>query len=225
MARLGLISAVRFEAGEILKAIRSGRDLRYISSGIGQANVARAVTSLACLGKRERPSALILFGIGGAMPGSGLGPGDVVLAEKEIYADTGLARPSGKRRHFSIGGMQEMGFPLLKVGRREFYNEFPLDKDLLKTAKKSLSVSSGTFITVCASSRYAARARALRRKYGALVENMEGAAAAQTALFFGLPLVEIRGISNIAGEPPHKWKKELAARNCGQAVLKLIEHL
>ena len=102
----GLISAVVFEADLLLEGVnedtgpmvtlpfkgRQGQRVLYTCSGMGAANAARAATMLI---ERESPGLVVSFGIGGAYPGSGLNKGDVALAEKEIYADTGVALPGG----------------------------------------------------------------------------------------------------------------------------------
>jgi futalosine hydrolase len=66
------------------------------------------------------------------------------------------------------------------------------------------------------------RARELRRRFGALCENMEGAAAAQVCARYGVPLLEVRGISNMVSDrEPASWRKREAARNCQHAVMEL----
>jgi nucleoside phosphorylase len=48
---------------------------------------------------------------------------------------------------------------------------------------------------------------------------MEGAAAAESCLSFDIPLVEIRAISNVAGEPDRKrWDIRGAVENLVKAV-------
>ncbi len=245
---IGLISSVAFEAGLITAQLKGEKIPRpalghiaegsigekraaFICSGIGAANAARAVAILA---ERKKPAAIIFFGIGGAYPSSGLQKGGLAAAEMEIYADCGLwaggktGRPALPDTRGPKGGFEALGFPLLKMGKKEYFDSFPLDKILLAKAKKQKSMSSlatGAFLTVCATGRPAAMAARLGERYGAIVENMEGAAAAQTALFYGIPLLEIRGISNITGEPPSKWLKEEAAAVCQEAVLKILQVL
>jgi len=227
--KIGLISPVPFEAGLILKSLnppkRKGffkfgeigsRKIAYSCSGIGMTNAAHAVTLMAEILK---PDLIILFGIGGAYPGSGLAVGDIALADTEIYGDCGVIEEKGFR------DMRAIGFPLLKKGRKEFFNEFPLKGNLLKKAEKILGVRSGRFVTVCAGTRSKKRAKELEKRWSGIVENMEGAAAAHIALLYDIPFLEIRGISNIAGDPPGKWKKELAAEECQEAVVKLISVL
>ncbi len=261
---IGLISAVGFEAGLIIKNLIDragnrkaktparlagssllegsiwGKKAAFICSGIGAANAARAVAILA---ERKKPEALILFGIGGAYPSSGLQKGALAAAELEIYADCGLRtgtkayidkRAAGPgKQEAPKQGFEALGFPLLEIvkGKKKFFDSFPLDGRLLAKAKKATDqknmpgLATGTFLTVCATGRSVRKAGRLGERYGAIVENMEGAAAAQTALFFGIPLLEIRGISNITGEHPSRWLKEEASEVCQEAVLNILKVL
>ena len=220
---IGLISAVAFEADRLglRRAGRvHGKPVVYMASGVGIANAPNAATVLI---ERFSPRLIILFGIGGAYPHSGFGVGDVVAAKKEIYADAGLILKDG------FHGMKETGLPLLRKGRRKFFNEFPLDRTLLKKAL-SIGLPSGVFLTVSASTGTLKRALELERRYGAdcenMIENMEGAAAAHICALYGTPLIEIRGISNIVEDRDiKKWDKETASLNCQKAVLELIKRL
>jgi futalosine hydrolase len=226
----GLICAVPFEAKLLLKAMAERRhnppftrgricktDVAHISSGIGTANAARAAAMMC---ERLDPDLLLFFGIGGAYPHSGLKKGDVAAAESDIYGDCGMMTPEGFR------DMGAIGFPLLKKGKKEFFNEFPACRISMRKLRKHFpDMRTGKFVTVCASSRTPERAAMLENLWDGIVENMEGAAAAQTALYYGVPFFEIRGISNIAGEPPENWDKELGAENCQKMILRLLEVL
>jgi len=60
------------------------------------------------------------------------------------------------------------------------------------------------------------------RRHGALAENMEGSAIAQTCLLFDLPFLEFRGISNMAGvRDKTRWDIGSALDHC-IAVIKLL---
>jgi len=185
----------------------------HIASGMGVANAARAATVLC---ERYSPTHVVSFGICGAYPGSGLAMGDIVMAEKEVYADTGLILVDG------FHGVDAIGIELLKKGGRKFYNEFPLDVGFRKRTLKVIdNVSTGVFATVNATSGTMKRAKEIRLRSGAICENMEGAAVAHVCAGYGVPVLELRGISNIL--PGRKgWDKEGAAENCQKALIKLL---
>lgn len=226
---IGLITAMPFEARSLIRALKGKKIVSqaiteglygaarivHVVAGIGIANAARGTTVLL---ERYSPAIVLLFGIGGAYPGKGLDVGDVVLAEKEIYADSGLLLTDGPH------GMDRIGIPLVKKGRKEYFNEYPADRGLLKKALKILQgVRSGTFLTVALSTGVRERAEALSAKFNAVSENMEGAAVAQVCASYGVPFFEARGISNIVEDrEPALWNKALAADNCQKAVGRLL---
>ncbi len=228
----GLISAVRFEAGIILKGLKThskgavtpfysgtvGRNnIIYAASGVGVVNAAHATTSLISM---FFPDVILLFGIGGAYPSSGLQIGDLAIAEKEIYADTGVLLKDG------FHGIEETGFPLLRKGGKKYYNEFPMDKALTAKAVSVSGARSGTFLTVSACTGTRKRALELESRYNALCENMEGAGVAHICACYGVPVIEIRGISNMAGlRDMSKWDKTLSSKKCQQAVMGLLEEI
>ena len=73
------------------EAVRGGAPerVRVEVSGVGMAETAGAVCRLLV---REHPDALILAGMAGAYPGSGLRPGDCVVVSEERVADLGAIR-------------------------------------------------------------------------------------------------------------------------------------
>jgi len=198
-----------------------GREIAYITSGIGKTNAAHATTLLL---ERLSPDLVILFGIGGAYPAGGLSIGDMAVAEKEIYGDEGVLVREGFR------GAEDIGIPLLRKGRKKFFNEFPLDRRFLKKAVKCSArvahVRSGPFVTVSTCTGTRERALELKERFGAVCENMEGASVAQICMLYGISMVEMRGISNIVEDrDKSKWNIRLAAENCQGAVQELLKGL
>lgn len=223
----GLISAVSFEARLLISAmsnkkrlspeIVSGRIGRkgvvHVASGMGVANAAHAATVLC---ERFLPRQVVVFGIGGAYPGSGFKIGDVLIAEKEVYADTGVLLKDG------LHGVKTIGIELLKKGSRKFFNEFPLDPRLLRKALHELDgVTSGIFATVNATTGTLKRAREIKDRLGAICENMEGAAIAHVCARYGVPVLELRGISNIVPKRDG-WDREGAAKTSQEALLRIL---
>ncbi|MCK4911635.1 MAG: futalosine hydrolase [Thermodesulfovibrionales bacterium] len=194
----------------------AGRKVVHITSGVGITNAAWAATVLA---ERFDISRMINFGIAGAYPGSGLSPGDVAVAEEEVYADTGIATAK------EMLTMKDAGMALLVKGSRKNYNAFELDKKLLKKALPLVD-ASGRFLTVSQATGTLKRSKELEKKYGAIVENMEGAAVAHICARYGISALEIRGISNMVEKrDPSKWLKKPAATKCQQALISVIEQL
>jgi len=144
------------------------------------------------------------------------------VASKEVYADEGVLLQSG------FHDLKVINIPLLKIGRRQYFNEFPLDTGLLKTMMKAATQAGfravgGIFATVSTCTGTKKRAGELSKRFGAICENMEGAAVAHSCLIHGVPSVEVRGISNIVQERDmSKWTVRSASGNCQRTVIEFV---
>lgn len=175
---------------ELELSLLKGR-VRTVVTGVGQVNMAHALTLEI---ERDRPSGIIVVGIGGAYPNSGLTIGDVVCAESETLGDLGVETPDG---FLELTDFLQSSFPL---------QLFPAPR-----RAKFVTVSTCTG-TDDLSERIQARTQ------GA-VENMEGAAAAQIAARYGIPMGEIRGLSNMTGRRDRgSWKVKKAALAAQQSL-------
>ena len=199
----------------------AGKRVFFGVSGIGKTNAAHAATVLI---EKFSPSCIVSFGIGGSYISSGLRVGDIAVAEKEVYADEGVLLKDG------LHSFEITGIPLLKVRGRKYFNEFPADRRLSRLALKASGTvahcKSGVFLTVSACTGTGKRAGELAEKFVPICENMEGAAVAHICRIYGIPFVEVRGISNIVEDRDmKKWDIELASENCQKAVLQFLEAL
>ena len=95
-----------------------------------------------------------------------------------------------------------------------------------------ITIKTGTFVTVSTVTGTDKRARELEKRFsassasggGAICENMEGAAVAHVCAMYGIPMLEIRGISNIVEDRDRsKWDIKTAAENCQKAVFVLLK--
>lgn len=180
-------------------------DVRLVTTGVGPVNAAHAVT-VAILD--QRPSAIVICGIGGAYPGSGLTVGDVACASEECYGDLGASGPAG------FLDMRALGFPVV-ASPVALYNDLPMQVFPLERRVK--------FVTMSTCTGTAAAAEALAARTGGAVENMEGAAVAHVAHLHGIPVGEVRGISNLVTDrDPRQWKIGDAARAAQDAVIDWI---
>lgn len=205
-----------------------GENVVYIISGMGKANAAHAATILL---EKFSPRALILFGVGGAYPSSGLRVGDIAVAEKELYGDEGVMTRDG------FQGTEFIGIPLTAKSGKKYFNEFLLDKELAGKALGALAsidqppagniaVATGRFVTVSTCTGTRRRALYLNKRFGGICENMEGASVAHICTLYGVRMGEIRGISNIVeGRDRAKWDMRLAAENCQKIVMEVLKGL
>jgi futalosine hydrolase len=206
----------------LIRGHLAGNEVVLCAGGLGKANAAHAATLLIT---RFDPEALVIFGVGGAYPSSSAKLLDLALASEEIAGDEGVLTAGGFR------DTTEIGIPLVQTGRKVLHNRFPAAPDLLEKASKGLSghgltgtVHTGAFVTLSTCTGTVERARELETLYGALCENMEGAAAAQVAELHQLPWLELRAVSNRVEERNlEKWDIPNAARKVQQAVRLIVE--
>jgi futalosine hydrolase len=238
MKLIALLSAVPFESEAVLfhmerirkigtagktayKGRLSDNGVLLMHTGIGKVNAAHAATAVM---ENFPVDYMIVFGTGGAYPRSGLSTGDIAVASKEIFGDEGVIGREGWK------DIRAIGIPVVSRGGRRYFNEFPLDKRLipprLKRNKEAFNVKTGPFITVSSVTGTRKRAEELEQRFHAICENMEGAAVAQVCTQYGIPMLEVRGISNITGvRDKRKWNLKLSAENCQRAVLDIISFL
>lgn len=175
--------------------------VRVVVTGVGAVNAAYALTRAI---EHTRPEAIVVCGIGGAYADSGLQIGDVACAVSECYGDLGASSPEG------FLDMRALGFPVV-AGETPIYNTIPMQ---IFPAERR-----GQFVTLntCTGMDVEPRVR------GWAVENMEGAAVAHVAAMAGIPVGEIRGISNMVGRRDKStWRVKEAAAAAQEALLEFV---
>ncbi len=239
---IAILTSVSFESELILsqiknlhkteiagKTVHKGRlsnvNILLVNTGIGKVNAAHSTTVLM---ENFPIKCIINSGVGGAYPNSGLKIGDIAAASKEIYGDEGVITSEGWK------DMKRIGIPLLQTSGKRYFNEFSLDINISKNvfnlvtryASPVTKTKSGNFVTLSAVTGTRKRALELERRFNAICENMEGAAIAQICAIYKVPMLEIRGISNIVGmRDKRKWNLKLASENCQKAVMEIITSL
>ena len=192
--------------GEGLPREVAGRSLTLVQTGVGGVNAAFALTRLLTAHSARM---VVVCGVGGAYPGSGLEPGDVVCAESETYGDLGADSPAG------FLDMQALGFPVVNTDP-PLFNTLPLD--LFPAARRA------PFVTCATCTGTDARAGELRARTGGAVESMEGAALVHVSRLMRVKVGEVRGISNAVGARDRaSWRLQEAAANARAALLSWIE--
>jgi futalosine hydrolase len=223
-ARIAIVAAVAAELAPLVRRLRDVREARIgrrlattgtlgehhvvlIPCGMGKTNAAQALTALI---ERLEVGAVLNTGIGGAYPGSGLKVGGVAVAASESYGDEGVETPEG------WSPTDLIGIPLLDSDAGRWFNDLPLDPRIVSAASDAMETSGlqarvGPFVTVSACSGTARRGAMLAGRFAAICESMEGAAFAHVALHYGLPFLEIRGISNMVEDRDlSRWQLQRA---------------
>jgi len=201
----------------------AGNQIVLAHTGVGKANAAATCTELIL---QQRPTAMILFGCGGAYLDSGLQIGDLAVASEEIFGDEGSLSQDG------FLNLEQLDLPLDSTNGQRLYNRIPLDGALSEMAASSLSgfcasenrqLKSGPFVTVSTCSGTMASSLELEGRTGGICENMEGAAAALVCHRYGVPLIEVRGISNLVEDRNSSaWNLPAATGTAQNAVRFLL---
>ncbi len=183
-------------------AARGGRI--FAVTGVG---IPMTLARLGPLLARHRPSLVVNVGIAGAYPGSGLSIGDVVAGESEVFGDLGVEVP-GPERFRPVGAMP--------WADAEYRDPLPLAPDrLVLPAGPGVPgprPGKGCTVNACAGTRETGELR--RRLFGTDFESMEGAAVALAGRLAGVPVAELRAISNAASDRdmrPENVERALAA--------------
>ena len=212
-----VLAATPFEAAAL---IPSAPAVRVVVGGIGAVNTACALTREFA---SHLPSLVIQTGIAGAYEPTGIAVGSVVLATEEMYGDVGVITPAGWLPADAIG------LPLVDArdGHPARFNQFPCDPGLVARAAMIAGPSiarTGRFLTLAQVTGVAAVGDELYRRFNALCESMEGAAAAHVCAIYGIPFLEVRGISNLVEDRNREgWRVQEAAAAAQRVVQRLLE--
>lgn len=183
----GLEEVYRNRVVHIWQGELAGRELLLVQTGIGKANAAAAA---AIVLNRFAPAALLNFGSAGGFARS-LNFGDVVVGEECLYSDA-------EATCFGYAPGQVPQMP----------PAYPADRSLLAAARAVAEEAEfaghlrfGPILTSDAFMSDPERADRLRRLFpAALASDMEGAAIAQIAYTMDTPFLNLRSISDIAGD-------------------------
>ncbi|NDI35891.1 futalosine hydrolase [Chengkuizengella sediminis] len=181
-----IVTAVEAEKEAILKGLHNTDNIHVIAAGVGLAAAAANTTKALCTSKYD---VVISMGIGGGFADRAE-VGSIVIANEIIAADLGAETAEG------FCSLDELGFGSARVD----VDVTLLNKVYEPLGKTKMMVHIGPILTLSTVTGTSETAVELASRIkGAAVEAMEGFGVATAAHEFGIPVLEIRSISNPVG--------------------------
>ena len=178
----------RTQVGKVIleEAIYRGQPVILVESGIGKVNAAVATTLLI---ERYRPDLILNSGSAGAF-GAGLSVGDVVVATQYIYGDVDA----------TCFGYEPGQVPQMPA-------KYDLDSAWLDRAQGVAAAAElpylldfGLVLTLDSFMSEAERVEGIKSTFPAVkVSDMEGLGIVQAAAQYGIPVLAVKAVSDIAG--------------------------
>jgi adenosylhomocysteine nucleosidase len=177
-----------------------GIEVVLADSGIGKvAMAARAALAIDAVA----PRAVLFSGVAGGLDPE-LEVGDVVVGERLLQYDSGVAEPEG------LAVYQASHLPFYNPTDRLGYEPEPRMFERATAELRGMALGpvggrqprivAGTILTGDAFVNSPLERRRLRETFGAAAVEMEGAALAQVCELFDTPCLVIRALSDLAGE-------------------------
>ncbi len=184
--RVLVITAVSAERDAVLRGLHSDKKFDILLAGVGPIS---AATKTAKVLATAEYGLVVSAGIGGGFPGRAE-VGSLVVANEIVAADLGVETPEG------FSSLEELGLGPTRI---------QVDAGLAKSVTHALlaaklPVKTGPVLTVSTVTGTAETAAELAARVpGATAEAMEGYGVAHAAHDRGLPVLELRAISNLIG--------------------------
>jgi futalosine hydrolase len=187
----------------------NSHEVEVLITGIGSAATSYALTRQLLY---RSPELVIQAGIGGSFRES-LPPESVVLVSEEVFADLGAYQDGEFTDIFDLGLADSNELP--------FTNRILVNPGLDMFRKFGLEMVRGATINCISSTP--AQVNTIIQKYNPVVESMEGAALHYCCLMENIPFIQLRVVSNFAGERnKNNWKLKEAISILNDRIKKMI---
>ncbi|WP_134701823.1 futalosine hydrolase [Ammoniphilus sp. YIM 78166] len=213
MSKILVMTAVEVERQAVQRGLKGDSRFNVLLTGVGSASAA-ANTAIALT--KDDYDIVISMGIAGGFLEK-VDVGSLVIATEIIAADLGVETHDG----FQL--IEELGFGTNRMG----LNQELVARVMSGFQQSGMTVQQGPIITVSTVTGTVETASALAlRVPGAAAEAMEGYGVAIAAQQYGIPILEIRGISNAVGPRQRElWRIDDALHAIESASAVLVEVL
>lgn len=189
-----------------------GNELEVLITGIGGTATAYALTRQLLW---RTPELVIQAGIGGSYKEK-YPPEKLVLISEEVFADLGATDDEAFSDIFDMG--------LTGNNEQPFTNRMLVNPGISAWMHVGLPFVRGATIN-CISSTPEQVDR-IRKKYDPVIESMEGAALHYACIMEHIPFIQLRAVSNFAGErDKNKWKMKESIAALNTKLKELIERI
>jgi futalosine hydrolase len=211
--RILIVTAVSAEREAVLRGIQaSGSRCEVIAGGVGP--ISAAINTVKALHQNEY-DLIISAGIGGGFKNKAE-VGAVVISTEIISGDQGAETLEG------FLSLEDLNFGMTRVK----VNPILVDRLVEGCIQAGVKAVKGPIVTVSTATGTADTAKKLMGRYAKVkAEAMEGFGAAASAHDRGIPVIEIRAISNIVGPRDREaWRIKEALASL-EAVSKVLSEV
>lgn len=191
------------------KGLVNGNEVEVLITGIGSAMTSYALARQLLW---RSPELVLQAGIGGSFSEK-YPPESVVFVADEVFADLGAIQNDEFIDIFDLGLADANEYP--------YTNRHLINPDTDQWIKYGLPFVKGATINCISSTD--AQVQLIRRKFNPEIESMEGAALHYTCLMEQIPFMQLRAVSNFAGErDKNKWKMKEATAVLNEKLKRIL---
>lgn len=187
-----------------------GLAVEFLELGVGKTAATHSMTLRLA---ESTPDLVVLFGIGGAYRDHDLKGSELCLITEDRLADEGVATETGF-----------LDLDELSLGTNGPFEMSPQHTDRVASLLGIERLVHGATVSTCSGTQ--SRAEGIAAQSGAQIESMEGAAVAFACRQADVPLVQLRCVSNFAGDRAEgSWDIEGSTTILQSAVRQLARGL
>lgn len=203
-----LCAATEFEIAPSLSWLEQNK-ISINITGVGLLAAGYSITRQVIL---QKPDFILQAGIAGSFDKT-IPLGSVRTVRHEIIGDMGVEEKGSFHSIFSLKLAEENAWP---------YKSGKLSADKLVLEQSGIPFADA--ISVNEVSTSAGRMEYYSLQLGASLETMEGAALHYVGLMENIPFLQLRAVSNYAGErDKSKWEMETALHNLNEALINQVK--
>lgn len=192
-----------------LKTTDNAQEIDILITGVGLNSCTYHLTKQIYI---KPPSFIIQAGAAGSL-GKSLRLGEVVIVENDQTGDEGVMEKNKFKSLFQLGLRDENNFPWQQ--RKLINSKIELFKDV------GFQIVNGVTVNEITTDK--SRIDYYKKKLGANIETLEGAALHYVSLMENIPFLQLRSISNYVGErDKSKWMLAESIINLSTALLRVF---